>query len=131
MEKQDEEVKKSFEKIMGIDLSLKRKKGDNKKEIFEQIILALDKINTREHLLIKDLNMDLSYHNILFYEVIDYLLHLNYGKESTELIFFYLYERTNPDGTANEFEIRNKEGELVPLNNPTDLWNAINYLNKK
>lgn len=131
MKQQDEEVKKSFEKIMGVDLSLRRRKGDNKKETFEKIILALDKTNVREHILLNDLDIDLTKHDEIFYEIIDNLLYMLYGKEATELILFYLYERTNPDGTVNEFEIRNKEGELVPLNNPTDLWNAVNYLNGK
>jgi hypothetical protein len=129
-EKQDEDVKKSFEKIMGVGLSLRRKKGDNKKEAFEKIILTLDNINTRERLL-NDLNFDLSKYNELFYEAIDNMLYLLYGKEASGLIFFYLYERTNPDGSINEFEVKNKEGEVVPLNTPTDLWNAINYFNGK
>jgi len=48
---------------------------------------------------------------------------MQFGKEASELIFFYLYERENPDGTVNN--LIDEEGSIVPLNNPNDLWQLV------
>ena len=45
---------------------------------------------------------------------------MHFGKEGAELIFFYLYERMNADGTVNG--LQNDEGEIIELSSPTDLW---------
>lgn len=125
-------IKKSFEKMMGVDLSLKRKRkseNDTKKEIFEKIINTLEKININENILANDFDLELAKYNENFYEVIDNLIYMLYGKEAAEVIFFYLYERINPDGTSNGYEVKDKDGNVLPLENPSDLWNVINYVN--
>ncbi len=71
-------------------------------------------------LLGNDLQLDFTSYDEKFYLVIDSLFHLHFGKEASELIFFYLYERTNPDGTTNG--LQNDEGEIIELTSPTDLW---------
>jgi hypothetical protein len=48
---------------------------------------------------------------------------MQFGKEAAELIFFYLYERENPDGTVND--LIDDEGTIVPLNSPNDLWQLV------
>jgi hypothetical protein len=133
-EQHAEGIKKSFEKLMGINLSLKRKRkneNDSKREIFEKLILNLEKINIRSNILINDFDMDLNKYDEPFFEVIDSLINSLYGREAAEVIFFFIYERINPDGTINEYEITDKEGNPVVLNTSTDLWNVINYINSK
>ena len=116
-------VKKSIDDILGTDTFLKRKKkseDDINRERFEKIINTLEEIEVRGMLLGSDLQLDFTSYDEKFYLVIDSLFHLHFGKEASELIFFYLYERTNPDGTTNG--LQNEEGEVIELTSPTDLW---------
>jgi hypothetical protein len=116
-------IKKSIDDILGTDTSLKRKKKteeDTNRERFEKIIQTLEEIEVRSIILGNDLNLDFTSYDEKFYLVVDSLFHLHFGKEASELIFFYLYERINPDGTANG--LQNDEGEIIELSSPTDLW---------
>jgi hypothetical protein len=116
-------IKKSIDDILGTDTSLKRKKKteeDINRERFEKIIHTLEEIEVRGVILGSDLSLDFTSYDEKFYFVIDSLFHMHFGKESAELIFFYLYERNNPDGTTNG--LQNEEGEVIELASPTDLW---------
>jgi len=122
------EIKQSFEKILGTDLILKRKKKNNddiRREAFEKLIFNLERLNVRSNILVNDFNLDLAKYDDLFYEVIDTLIFNTFGKDAAEIIFFYIYERLNPDGTVSNFEIKDAQGNILPLNNPTDLWNIV------
>jgi hypothetical protein len=116
-------VKKSIDDILGTDTFLKRKKkseDDINRERFEKIIITLEEVEVRGMILGNDLNLDFTGYDEKFYFVIDSLFHMHFGKEAAELIFFYLYDRINPDGTANG--LQNDEGEIIELSSPTDLW---------
>lgn len=122
-------IKKSLETIIGTDLTLKRKRkneDDINRDLFEKIINALDRAYIRSVLVEKDLVIDLTSYDETFYEAIDNLFLLHFGKEASELIYFYLYERIDPDGTVNELEDVN--GNPLILNSPMDLWNVIHML---
>jgi hypothetical protein len=128
-EKHAEGVKKSVDDIIGVDTFLKRKKkseDDQHRERFEKIINTLEEIEVRSVILGEDLKIDFTGYDEKFYLVIDLLFHMHFGKESAELIFFYLYDRINPDGTPNG--IMNDEGEVIELTSPTDLWYLLKAL---
>ena len=76
-----------------------------------------------------DLGLDFTKYDDKFYLVIDGLLGLLYAKEACELIFFYLYERINEDGSTNE--LIDESGEMVPLISPTDLWYLVKIIQDK
>jgi hypothetical protein len=122
-------VKQTLETMIGTDLSLKRKKKsehDLNKELFEKIIIALERANIRTALVGTEFDIDLSKYDETFYEVIDNLLLMQFGKQAAEVIFFYVYERMNPDGSINE--LRDVNDNPIVLNNPTDLWDLINVI---
>jgi len=122
-------VRQTLETMIGTDLSLKRKKKseyDLNKELFEKIIIALERTNIRTALVGTEFNIDLSKYDETFYEVIDNLMLMQFGKQASEVIFFYVYERMNPDGTINE--LRDTNDTPIVLNNPTDLWDLINVI---
>jgi hypothetical protein len=128
-EKHAQGVKITLEEMIGTDLSLRRKKkneNDLNKEMFEKTINALERANVRTAIVGTEFNIDLSDYDELFYEVIDNLVRMNYGKEAAELIFFYIYERLNPDGSINEL-IDVNDNPIV-LNNPSELWDLINVI---
>jgi hypothetical protein len=122
-------VRQTLETMIGTDLSLKRKKKseyDLNKELFEKIIIALERTNIRTALVGTEFDIDLSKYDETFYEVIDNLLLMQFGKQASEVIFFYVYERMNPDGSINE--LRDTNDTPIVLNNPTDLWDLINVI---
>lgn len=125
-EKHAEGIKKEIDDIIGADTFLKPKKktdDDFQREKFEKIIQTLQEIEIRGILLATDLRLDFTSYDEKFYKVIDSLIEMQFGKEAAELIFFYLYERENPDGTVND--LIDEEGSIVPLNNPNDLWQLV------
>jgi hypothetical protein len=125
-------IKKSIDEIIGVDTFLKRKKKteDNQhKERFVKIIQTLEEIEVRGMILDTDLQLDFTSYDDKFYSVIDNLFFLHFGKEACELIFFYIYERLNPDGTANPVE--DVEGNAIPLNSPEDLWELVKLTQEK
>jgi len=122
-------VKQTLETMIGTDLSLKRKKKsehDLNRELFEKIIIALERANIRTALVGTEFEIDLSKYDETFYEVIDNLMIMQFGKQASEVIFFYVYERMNPDGTINE--LRDLNDIPIILNSPTDLWDLINVI---
>ena len=125
-------VKASLEGITGADLSLKRKRKTEKdvnREVFEKIILALEKASVRSSIIGGDFQLDFTEYDETFYEIIDNLILMHFGKEASELIFFYVYERINPDGTVNE--LADQDNNVVALNSPTDLWMLVNHIKNK
>jgi len=125
-------IKKSIDEIIGVDTFLKRKKkseDDQQRERFIKIIQTLEEIEVRGMILGNDLTLDFSSYDEKFYFVIDALFSIAFSKEACELIFFYIYERLNPDGTANEVE--DLEGNVIPLNSPEDLWELVKLTQEK
>ena len=125
-------IKKSVEDIIGSGTVLKRKKKteeDLNRESFEKIILLMEEIQTRGVLLKADLGLDYSNYDEKFYEIIDRLFQMHFGREAAEVIFFYAYERINPDGSVNELVDENDQ--TVTLTNPTDLWYLVNHIKNK
>jgi hypothetical protein len=125
-------IKQSIEDIIGTDTVLKRKRKteeDLNRESFEKIMLLMDEIQVRSALLHSELGLDYSNYDEKFYEIIDRMFTLNFGKEAAEIIFFYVYERINPDGTINNLVDQNNE--IVPINSPSDLWYLVNHIKNK
>lgn len=131
-EKHAEGIKKEIDDILGADTVLKPKKkteDDIQRERFEKIIQTMQEIEVRGILLATDLRLDFTSYDEKFYRVIDNLIEMQFGQEAAELIGFYIYERENPDGTVND--LMDEAGNIVPLNNPTDLWNLVKLTQTK
>jgi hypothetical protein len=125
-------IKKSIDEIIGVDTFLKRKKkteDDQHRDRFIKIIQTLEEIEVRGMILGNDLQLDFTSYDDKFYSVIDNLFYLHFGKEACELIFFYIYERLNPDGTANDVE--DMDGHVIPLKTPEDLWELVKLTQEK
>jgi hypothetical protein len=132
MEEHTQGIKTSIENIIGSDTILKRKKkteDDINKESFEKIILTMEEVQVRSTLLHSDFKLDLFNYEEKFYEVIDRLFTMHFGREASEIIFFYIYERINPDGTINQ--LADQDGHPIPLESPSDLWILTNHLKEK
>jgi hypothetical protein len=125
-------VQQSIESIIGADTVLKRRKkteDDISKDTFEKIIITLEQANVRSSIIGSDFKLDFTSYDETFYEIIDNLILMQFGKEASEVIFFYVYERINPDGTVNE--LADQDNNVVALNSPTDLWMLVNHIKNK
>jgi hypothetical protein len=132
MEEHTQGIKTSIESIIGSDTVLKRKKkseDDINKESFEKIIQTMEEVQVRSTLLHAEFKLDMFDYEEKFYEVIDRLFTMHFGREAAEIIFFYIYERMNPDGTVNQ--LADIDGNPIPLDTPSDLWTLANYLKEK
>lgn len=121
-----EGVKQSFENILNADFTVRRKKKtelDIERELFTNIIATLEKLNIRSNILASDLDIDLVKYDEVFYRAIDDLILLHFGKESAELIYFYVYDRIDPDGNIQY--LSDTAGNPVILENISDLWYII------
>jgi hypothetical protein len=76
-----------------------------------------------------DYGVNMARYDEPFFQIIDSLIYLHFGKEASELIMFYLYERLNPDGSINS--LVDAEDNVVPLENVNDLWELVKHINKK
>lgn len=132
MDSEYRQIQLGVDSILNTKTFIRRKKKnqtEKKKELFHQIINSIDELNSRQTIMYADLDLDFSNYDEKYFTVIDSLLYLNFGKECTEVIGFYLYDRLNPDGTINPLIINNSE-ELI-LNNPYELWNILCQINPK
>jgi hypothetical protein len=122
-------IKSTIENIIGANATLKRRRKteeDLNRECFEKLITLLEEIEVRSALLEEEFELGFYKYEEKFYAVIDTLLNLYLGKEALEVLDFYLFGRFNPDGSENH--ITDENGNVVPLRNPTDLWNVIQFM---
>ena len=121
-----EGIKQSLENILNADFKIKRKKRtelDIQRDLFFKIVLSLEKLNMRSNVLNIDLDIDLTKYDEVFYNTIDDLLLLHFGKTIAEIVFFYVYDRIDQDG--NIIYLKDSNGNPVILDNVNDLWNLI------
>lgn len=128
---QANQISQQVSTMIGSPTSLTRKRSaeeDKQREKFEKIIRSLEELNTRSAILNMDLGLNLSKYDEKFYETIDILISMQFNKECAELIFFYIYDRLNPDGSVNE--LIDEKGNTFALQTPTDLWIVLQSINK-
>ena len=121
-----EGIKQSLENILNADFKIKRKKRtelDIQRDLFFKIVLSLEKLNMRSNVLNVDLDINLTKYDEVFYDTIDDLLLLHFGKNIAEIVFFYVYDRIDQEG--NIIYLKDSNGNPVILDNVNDLWNLI------
>jgi hypothetical protein len=126
-----EGIKQSLENILNANFKIKRKKRtelDIQRDLFFKIILSLEKLNMRSNMLNIDLDIDLTKYDEVFYDTIDDLLLLYFGKNIAEIVFFYVYDRIDQEG--NIIYVNDSNGNPVILDNVNDLWNLIQNIDK-
>ena len=120
-------LKQSLDQLLQADTSIKRKNKkafDQKQDLFIHLINQFEYAISKSYLLEKDFAIDLSKYEENFYQVIDSLVLLSFGKEIYELLSFYFYERWNPDGTQNGIIIEETDEEIM-IENAEELWAII------
>lgn len=132
MEQDFRQIQLGVDTIIGTRSILRRRKKnslDKKRELFFNLINSIEELNLRQNIMYADLDLDFSNYDEKFFTVIDSLLYMNFGKQCTELIAFFLYERINTDGTMNP--IMTEDGQELFLDSAYDLWNLMCQVNPK
>lgn len=120
-------LKQSLDQLLQADTSIKRKNKksyDQKRDLFINVINQFEAAITKSYLLEKDFKIDMSKYEENFYQIIDSLILLSFGKDVYELLSFYFYERYNPDGSENGLIIE-ETGEEVFIKDALELWDLI------
>ena len=124
-------LKQSLDQLLQADTSVKRKNKkiyDQRKELFVNLINQFEVTITRSYLMEKDFKVNLAKYDESFYQIIDSLILLYFGKEIYEILSFYFYERYNPDGSKNTLTIE-ESGEEVDIKDAEDLFQVISNIN--
>lgn len=124
-------LKQSLDQLLQADTSIRRKNKksfDQKRDLFINIINQFEYAVTKSYLLEKDYKIDMSKYEENFYQIIDSLVLLAFGKEVYELLNFYFYERHNPDGSENGLIIE-ETGEEIFIKDAIELLEIIVKVN--
>lgn len=119
----DQNVKVAIDKIIGQKTSLKRLKktqDDQRRILFCRIIDNIIEVEERAIALDEVHRIDMTKYNDTFFNIISDFWGLSFNKQQVNLINFYLYDRYCADG--NVLDLVDDDGNVVPLNTPTDLW---------
>ena len=95
MDNEYKQIQLGVDSILNANTIVRRKKrsnSDKKRETFFQLINSIEELNIRQHIMYADLQLDFSNYDEKFFNIIDILLHMNFGKQCTEVITFYLYD---------------------------------------
>jgi hypothetical protein len=120
-------LKQSLDQLLQADTSIKRKNKksyDQKRDLFINVVNQFEYAITKSYLLEKDFKIDMSKYEENFYQIIDSLILLAFGKDIYELLSFYFYERYNPDGSENGLIIDETEEEIF-VKDADELWDLI------
>jgi|TARA_R110000823_G_C15661253_1_gene472088 hypothetical protein len=120
-------LKQSLDQLLQADTSIKRKNKksyDQKRDLFINVVNQFEHAITKSYLLEKDFKIDMSKYEENFYQIIDSLILLSFGKDVYGLLQFYFYERFNPDGSENGLIIDETDEEIF-VKDATELWDLI------
>lgn len=73
-----------------------------------------------------DYGIDMMKYDDTYFQIIDSLIYLHFGKDAGELVMFYIYDRHNSDGTINT--LVDKDNNPVALEDVEDLWMLIKQI---
>jgi hypothetical protein len=125
-------VQTAVDGLLNIKSVVRRRKKteqNKKKEMFTQIINGLEEAIIRSNIAMIDFGLDYSAYDETFLNVIDSLFYMNFGKDATELISYYLWDRVNPDGSINP--IFDEDDQEIILEDAHQLWELLCKLNPK
>tara|TARA_R110000822_G_scaffold142006_6_gene279963 strand:+ start:2024 stop:2422 length:399 start_codon:yes stop_codon:yes gene_type:complete len=125
----DSEIKKLFNTILGVDVTIKDNIDKSEELIFKSYIGKLDEANIMENKLIEVGGLNCEKLTDPLWFVIENSFRMIYGPESTEVILWYIYDRVDTDGSIIPLEDPN--GKTFIIKDPNDLWSFIKYKSPK
>lgn len=126
-----ERIREAVSKMLNVDTVIKRKnksKAQRKREMFVKIVDSIESVMKRSTEVYTTASVDFSTYDEQFLSIIDMLLFMHFDQKVFELISWYLYERTGPDGEV-ESKLVSDTGEEVTISNAYDLYDLISKIN--
>ncbi len=121
----EDDIRDLFKQMLGSDIIIK----DNIKESEEKLfILFVEQLEKAKDLEDKVVEIGLDVHPLVdpLWIVIENMLKLQFGLDTTNLIMFYLYERIGPDGKIIPLVEEGSDKKFI-LKNPKDLFSYIKF----
>jgi hypothetical protein len=127
----NDQLKKDLKDILKIKGTVTRQrpvKGLIKKEAFIRFIDNYKFANDRTLMLKMEQAVDFVSYEEPFIQAIEALLQLNFNKNQTQIIHWWLYEKWNT-GDESVLQLNNTEtGDEIPSDTPEELWDLVQSL---
>ena len=121
----EEDIRNLFRKMLGSDIIIKDNISENEEKLFILFVEQLEKSKDLEDKTI-DLGLELKPLVDPLWIVIENMLKLQFGLDTTQLIMFYLYDRIGPDGKIAPL-VDEGSNKKFKLKNPKDLFAYIKF----
>jgi len=121
----DGDIKKLFTSILGSDVTIKDNIDSTEESVFVTFIKKIEESRMLEEKIVDDWGIDLTRIIDPLWYVIEHTFNFLYGKDATDLIMWYIYDRFDPDGKVIDLE--DEDGKKFNLKTPNDLWSYIKY----
>jgi len=121
----EDDIRDLFKQMLGSDIIIK----DNIKESEEKLfILFVEQLEKAKELEDKVVEIGLDVHPLVdpLWIVIENMLKLQFGLDTTNLIMFYLYDKIGPDGKIIPLVEEGSDKKFV-LKDPKDLFSYIKF----
>lgn len=125
------QVRDAINMMLNATTVIKRKnksKVEKKRELFVKTMNSLEEVLTRSHILYSETNVDFSSYDEKFMTIIDSLVFMHFGQQCFDLISWYLYDRTAPDGTHSS-TLKDENGNDIQMESAYDLYDLIVKVN--
>jgi len=121
----EDDIRDLFKQMLGSDIIIK----DNIKESEEKLfILFVEQLEKAKDLEDKVVEIGLDVHPLVdpLWIVIENMLKLQFGLDTTNLIMYYLYDRIGPDGKIIPLVEEGSDKKFI-LKDPKDLFSYIKF----
>lgn len=120
-----EDIKNLFNQILGSEVTIKDNIDATEEGVFLAFIKKLEKAYEVENQLFEVSGIELARVTDPLWFVLENTFKFLYGEEATGLIWWYIFDRFNPDGTVVPLE--DESGKQYTFKDAKDLWSYIKY----
>jgi len=119
------DIKELFNQILGSEVTIKDNLDATEEGVFLVFIKKLEEAYEMENNLFDVSGIELTKITEPLWFVLENTFKFLYGEEAADLVWWYIFDRFNPDGTIVPLE--DESGKQYTLNSPKDLWSYIKY----
>ena len=120
-----DDIKELFNQILGSEVTIKDSIDATEEGVFIIFIKRLEESYNIENQLFDVGGIELSKVVDPLWFVLENTFRFLYGEEATDLIWWYIFDRINPDGSFAPLEDEN--GKEYIFKDAKDLWSYIKY----
>ena len=119
------DIKNLFIQILGSEVTIKDNIDASEEGVFCLFVQKLESAYEMENKVFEAGGIELGKVTDPLWFVIENSFKFLYGEEATQLVYWYIFDRFNPDGTVVPLEDEN--GKQFTFSSPKELWKYINY----